>query len=199
MLSGDPVALEEVVAELGARGVFARKVKVDVASHCPQMDALRSDILEALGSIVSTAPRIPIVSTVTARRVCEGQLDASYWVRNLRDPVLFSPVIQTLLHEGRDTFLEVSPHPIVLPAIVQGASHAERSVVVVAAGRRGEPELATISEAVGALYVAGHSIDWERVGPKGQQSLCHRTRGSANAIGSSHRRRRQAVSSPRRV
>ena len=168
MLSGDPVALEEVVAELGARGVFARKVKVDVASHCPQMDALRSDILEALGSIVSTAPRIPIVSTVTARRVCEGQLDASYWVRNLRDPVLFSPVIQTLLHEGRDTFLEVSPHPIVLPAIVQGASHAERSVVVVAAGRRGEPESATISEAVGALYVAGHSIDWERVGPKGQ-------------------------------
>ena len=43
VISGDPAALEEVLADLEGRGVFCRRVKVDVASHSPQMNALRSE------------------------------------------------------------------------------------------------------------------------------------------------------------
>ncbi len=48
VLSGDPAALEEVLAALEKRGVFCRRVKVDVASHSPQMDPLREELLAAL-------------------------------------------------------------------------------------------------------------------------------------------------------
>ena len=59
MLSGDPQALDEVVARLGARGVFCRLVKVDVASHSPQVDELREDLLSALAGMETREGDIP--------------------------------------------------------------------------------------------------------------------------------------------
>ena len=47
VLSGDPAALDDVMARLTARGVFCKLVKVDVASHSPQVDPLRDDLLRA--------------------------------------------------------------------------------------------------------------------------------------------------------
>src|SRR5207245_640122 len=45
VLSGDPDALTTIVAGLEERGVFCRQVRVDVASHSPQMDQLRDELL----------------------------------------------------------------------------------------------------------------------------------------------------------
>ncbi len=42
VLSGDPAALDQVLAQLERNGVFARRVKVDVASHSPQMESRSS-------------------------------------------------------------------------------------------------------------------------------------------------------------
>ena len=40
VLSGEPKALANVLRELEAEGVFCRLIKVDVASHSPQMEPL---------------------------------------------------------------------------------------------------------------------------------------------------------------
>jgi acyl transferase domain-containing protein len=45
VLSGDRDALETVLAALEKRGVFCRRVKVDVASHSPQVDPLHHELL----------------------------------------------------------------------------------------------------------------------------------------------------------
>ena len=44
VLSGDPAVLADLAATLEKRGRFCRWVDVDVASHSPQMDALRDRI-----------------------------------------------------------------------------------------------------------------------------------------------------------
>ena len=44
VLSGDPDALDDVLADLKAREVFCRRVKVDVASHSPQVDPLLDEL-----------------------------------------------------------------------------------------------------------------------------------------------------------
>ena len=38
---GEPAAVEALLVELEAQGVFCRRVNVDVASHSPQVDGLR--------------------------------------------------------------------------------------------------------------------------------------------------------------
>jgi len=126
VLSGDPVALEEIAAALEEKEVFCRRVKVDVASHSPQMDCLREELLEVLDGVCGRAASVPFHSTVNARVTDGTELDAAYWVRNLREPVLFSTVVHQLADTQHDIFLEVSPHPILLPAIEQGLRSRER-------------------------------------------------------------------------
>ena len=46
--SGVPGPLAEVLAGLEAQGVFCRMIKVDVASHSPQMDPLREELVAGL-------------------------------------------------------------------------------------------------------------------------------------------------------
>jgi acyl transferase domain-containing protein len=94
VIAGDPAALDEVLGKLERDGVFCRRVKVDVASHSPQMDPLREDLLRALATISPKEASIPMRSTVTGERIRGNELSSTYWTDNLRKPVLFSKVIE---------------------------------------------------------------------------------------------------------
>jgi len=117
VLSGDPGALGEVVTTLEARGVFARWVKVDVASHSPQVDPLREDLLAQLATLAPRAGTVPLRSTVTGARVSGPELTATYWADNLRQPVRFVVVVGALIAVGYGTLVEMSRHPLLLTSV----------------------------------------------------------------------------------
>ncbi len=167
VLSGDPEALAEVVRRLEERSVFCRTVKVDFAAHSPQMDSLQGGLSEALQGLRPESAKVPIYSTVTGKPIDGCELGTAYWVRNLREPVLFSAAVQGLLEEGYDSFIEISPHPILLSAIQQGAHHSGCDVAVLASLRREEDDRAVMLGAVGALYARGHTVEWQRFYPAG--------------------------------
>jgi len=69
--------------------------------------------------------------------------------------------------EGHSAFVEVSPHPILLPAVQQELQHLGREGVVLPSLRREEPEQATLLESLGALHVLGCEVDWQECYPTG--------------------------------
>jgi myxalamid-type polyketide synthase MxaE and MxaD/epothilone polyketide synthase C/epothilone polyketide synthase D len=76
VLSGEPAALGAVLSRLEGQGIFCKRVKVDVASHSPQVDVLREDLLSALADLSPQAPALAMRSTVTGQLVGDGELDA---------------------------------------------------------------------------------------------------------------------------
>lgn len=168
VVSGDPAAIEQVLQILEERGVFCRPVRVDVASHSPQMDPLQPELIAALRDLHPTKATIPIYSTCRARILDGTECDAAYWAANLRRPVLFSQMTQELLASDYGVFIEMSPHPVLLPAIEQGFQHARRAGVAVASLRRKEPEQRTILGSLGRLYQLGYSPGWEQLNPAGE-------------------------------
>ena len=167
VLSGDSAALREVTDRLQAQDIFCRLVKVDVASHSPQMDSLRPDLLQALEGLQPGPATVPIYSTVTNALSDGLEFDSLYWVRNLRETVRFSPAIQHLLSEGHDIFLEISPHPILLSAIKQGMNHLGMEGTVLPSLGRDKPEPAVMQGSLGALYTQGFPLDWTTLYPSG--------------------------------
>ena len=167
VVSGEPAALAELLAKLQSRDIFCRQIKVDVASHSPQMDALHDDLLRELEALRPNSPVVPICSTVTGDFRNSVPFDAAYWWRNLREPVLFSAAIQKLLESGCETFLEISPHPITLSAIQQGLYHAGREGTLLASLRREDDEPTLMLSALGNLYATGHAVDWNAQHPHG--------------------------------
>ncbi|WP_316524162.1 polyketide synthase [Kitasatospora brasiliensis] len=164
VLSGGRPALEEIEARLKEAGTFCRWVKVDVASHSPQMDSLRDDLLDALAPVTPRAAAVPIWSTVTGRVSDGTDMTGEYWVDNLRKPVLFGMQIDRLIESGTRVFAEMSPHPILLPAVEQVAMDRTVQVAVVPSLRRNEGERESLLGSVGRLYTTGLPLDLALVG-----------------------------------
>ncbi|MGW0854215.1 type I polyketide synthase [Streptomyces sp. NPDC002690] len=166
VLSGDPSTLVELAEELRERNVFCRPVKVDVASHSPQVDILRDELLADLAGLTPRRSRVPILSTVTGMWSDGSDFDAGYWLRNLREPVLFWDALGTLIGEGHGVFMEMSPHPTLLSAVEQGFESAGREGLALPAMRRDEPESHGMLEILGALRTQGIPVPAEeRVRP----------------------------------
>ena len=164
VLSGDPAALDELLGELETRQVFCRKINVDVASHSPQMEPLRGELVAALDGLIPQSTIVPIYSTVAGGRLENDAFEAAYWGDNLCRPVRFAETIARMLADGHTIFIEMSPHPILLRAIDEcaqaDASEQGRVCTTIPSLLRKKNEPATILESLGRLYILGHPFDW---------------------------------------
>nr|ALD82524.1 polyketide synthase [Nannocystis sp. MB1016] len=167
VLSGEPEALAEVLAELAARQVFCRRVKVDVASHSPQVDPLRPDLLAALAELRPRRAELPLRSTVFGAPLAGPELDAEYWVANLREPVRFAETVQALLREGHALFVELGPHPVLTGAVEEIRQTLGITGAAVGSTRREQPERAALLESLATLWVHGLEPAWSGVFPAG--------------------------------
>jgi acyl transferase domain-containing protein/acyl carrier protein len=156
VLSGNPEALDEVLARLDALGIFNRRVKVDVASHCPQVDPLHADLLSALTGIQPMPGKLRMQSTVTGDALRGSEVGAEYWWENLRQPVRFSQVTRDLLHDGFEIYLELSPHPILITSIEENLRNAGDKGIAIPSMRRDTDERQTMLDALSAVYAHGY-------------------------------------------
>ena len=171
VLSGDPVTLAERVAVLQAQEVFCRMIKVDVASHSPQMDCLRVELLAVLDGIQPQVATIPVFSTVLGKTVVGTEFDADYWVQNLRRPVLFADAVQSLVESDHRVFVEISAHPILLPAVEDSLYHLSVEGTAVPSLRRDVDEQITMRTSLGTLYSLGKPVNWHALYPNRGQCV----------------------------
>lgn len=165
-LSGDADVLQEIAAELEAREVFQRFLRVEVAYHSPQMDPLREKLLNSLADIKPRAAKLPLYSTAYGKIIPSEEWTAEYWWTNVRQPVHFAAALQASLEDGYSAFLEVGPHPVLGNSIKECAATLERTLRCFTSLRRKEPEIAQILRTLGELYCAGCNPDWKAIIPE---------------------------------
>lgn len=163
IFSGDTEILQTIMDDLDRKNLFCRWVKVDVASHSPQIELLRSKMTEMLSGIKSQTPKISIYSTVTGEKANHLSFDANYWVNNLRNTVLFSDAIESLQENEHLTLLEIGPHPLLLGSIQQCLYPNKRQFRLLPAMRREEPEREVLLRSLGVLYLDGFKVLWDRL------------------------------------
>ncbi len=162
VVSGESSAIDALIAELSADGIFARRVAVDYASHCWQVEAIETELLAALGEIRPRAGTISMFSTVEGELVDGMKLDARYWYRNLRQTVRFADAVHVALDRGQRSFVEVSPHPVLTVGLSALLEAKGVRGTVVPTLRREEGTLARVLIGLGSLIVRGLRFDWPR-------------------------------------
>ncbi|WP_399142309.1 type I polyketide synthase [Streptomyces sp. NBUA17] len=170
VVSGDLGPLDELERELSRRGKPGRRVRgTDIAFHSAHVEPLRKELESALAAVTPRAAILPFHSTVTGRRQDTSALDAAYWYRNLREPVRFAEVVGDLVGQGLTHFVEVSPHPVLLPAVQDVVDAAGVPGAVIPSLRRddGGPQrfLTSLAEA----HVHGVPVDWTPAVPGGRR------------------------------
>ncbi|HEX4962422.1 MAG TPA: SDR family NAD(P)-dependent oxidoreductase [Thermoanaerobaculia bacterium] len=175
VLSGEGAALDEVTAALQGRGVFCRPLRVDYAFHSPQVEPYLEGIEEWLAGENGVRPKpaaIPLVSTLTGKSATGRDWDAAYWRAQVRQPVAFAAAVATWLERGMSTFLEIGPHPVLTADLAECLRRgSERGGTVLASLRRGEGERASLLSTLGALYVQGQPVAWDRLAAEGARCV----------------------------
>ncbi|HTF52789.1 MAG TPA: SDR family NAD(P)-dependent oxidoreductase [Pseudonocardia sp.] len=174
VVSGDPESLERLAAECERDGVRARVLPVDYASHGPQVDAIRDEVLAALAGIIARPGRVPMVSAMTGEFLSGPEAGADYWYDSLRAPVRFSAAVEALCRAGYRVFVESSPHPVLVAAITDTLERADdgmsgRAPVVAGTLRRDDGGPDRVLRSLAEAHVHGVGVDWAAVLPTGQR------------------------------
>ncbi|MET9803410.1 SDR family NAD(P)-dependent oxidoreductase [Streptomyces sp. NPDC006368] len=152
--------------DLDMRAVFFRMLELDYAFHSRAMDPVQDDLLASLDGLRPAATGIPFVSTVTGT-TCPGEdLEARYWWRNVREPVLFGPALHTLLDDGYDTFVDIGPHPVLRPYLRKATKDLERPVLAMGTCARAVPGPAAVDTAAAQMLAAGARVHWDAFFPR---------------------------------
>ncbi|MEV6695500.1 SDR family NAD(P)-dependent oxidoreductase [Micromonospora sp. NPDC051196] len=119
IVSGDVSAAEALLEHCAGNNIHARRIPVTYASHSPHVEAIREHLQEALTGISPRSGDIPLISTLTGAVIDTAEMDCTYWYENLRQPVQFHTATSVALAAGHNTFIEISAHPVLQPAITQ--------------------------------------------------------------------------------
>jgi acyl transferase domain-containing protein/NADPH:quinone reductase-like Zn-dependent oxidoreductase len=161
VVSGAAEALQEAVDHWERTGVWVKRIPVDYASHTDHVDAVRDRLLAELAGITPVESDVAFYSGLFGGLVRGGELDAGYWFRNVREPVLFADAVEAASADGHRTFVEVGPHSVLVPALQEVLDG--RDALVVGSLRRGKDGLLQLLTSLAELHVRGHAVDWAAV------------------------------------
>ncbi|MDG9720931.1 type I polyketide synthase [Streptomyces sp. DH24] len=171
VVSGDRAALDELGAHCAEQGLRSKHVQSDIAGHGPQTEAVKNELLAALGEVRPGPGRVPFFSTVTGERLDTTELTAGYWYRNLRHTVRMEQATRSLLDAGHRVFVESSPHPVLTGAIGETSEAAGvEDAVAVGTIRRSAGGTRTFLAAAATAWTAGVPVDWRPCFPPAVRS-----------------------------
>ena len=161
-VAGDNEALNAFEAALTDRGLKFKRLDLPYPFHSPQMDAVVPGFREDLGDLFASEPELPMYSTVAGTKIAQAP-DASYWGRNIREPVLFREAVEAAAADGYRIFLEIGPHPVLAnhvqhtlqPKRIDG--HASGLIT------RDSCSLADFRKAARKLILGGVAYHWPKV------------------------------------
>ncbi|WP_327682127.1 SDR family NAD(P)-dependent oxidoreductase [Kitasatospora sp. NBC_00458] len=161
VVSGEADAVAEVSAVLATEGCKTRELNVSHAFHSPLMDPMLEEFGRVLEGVEYGTPRIPVVSNVTGELASDVLCEPAYWVRHVREAVLFHEGVRSLHAAGARAFVEVGPDGV-LTAMAADTLDGE-DVACVAVQRRDRPEPLALLQGVAEAFVNGVAVDWSRL------------------------------------
>jgi acyl transferase domain-containing protein/surfactin synthase thioesterase subunit/acyl carrier protein len=162
VVSGERDTLKILSTELDHQNISYKELHISNGFHSPRTEPILDDFENVAGSIKYNAPRLLLVSNLTGELMSVAP-DKTYWRRHLREAVRFGNGMLALDEVGCRTFLEIGPHPALLPMAQVCLGARGRSAAWVATLNRQKSDVESVTEMLVALYLAGHHVNWTAV------------------------------------
>lgn len=148
-LAGSLEALLRIQDRVRPKGVFFRLLDLDYAFHSREMESIQAELVSRLSDLAPAASdKTHFVSTVNGEVLPGADLDASYWWRNVREPVRFADAIGRLAALGCRVFVEIGPHAILQRYIGECLASAHTQARVMPALVRNNDGLQRLHETI---------------------------------------------------
>eukprot|EP00026_Physarum_polycephalum_P000035 Phypoly_transcript_00035.p1 GENE.Phypoly_transcript_00035~~Phypoly_transcript_00035.p1 ORF type:complete len:2948 (+),score=330.54 Phypoly_transcript_00035:176-8845(+) len=168
VVSGPESTLEKLQAHLKeTRDAICQFVRGNIPFHSSKMESIKEDMLKSLSFLdnVSSAPRIPVISTVKA--IVEGSFDKYYWWLNSRNAVQFERAV-SYIHKHFDPtmFIEMSPHITMRSNFhVYAQFRGTKLAAYVPTLVRNEDDSKMWATTLGSIFEKGYDLQWRSLYP----------------------------------
>ncbi|BAZ45335.1 beta-ketoacyl synthase [Chondrocystis sp. NIES-4102] len=162
VISGEKVAIAEVVSKFEMQGIKTKQLTVSHAFHSPLMQPILAEFRQMAESISYHLPQIDLISNVTGKAATAEIATAQYWVNHVTAPVCFAEGIKTLAQDC-NIFLEIGSKPVLLgmgKACVD-LDNLEAEIAWLPSLRPRKDDWEQITETLGYLYTQGVAINWQ--------------------------------------
>ena len=179
-VTGTPQYVDALTNLMDQKGIFARRLQVDVAYHSRQMEEISYEYIESIQHLSFGNPlkcsnsgrTAPVIfSSVTGNRVSPDCFScAAYWATNLVSKVKFSDALQRMAlfllgqkaeRSGANLLVEVGPHAALqrpvkdtVSAIAKSTEFDYDSLL-----KRETSDLESCIEFIGRLRCSGYPVD----------------------------------------
>ena len=162
VIAGKNKTLALIADKLAQINISSTLLEVSHAFHSPLMKPMLADFKQVAAEITYSAPKIPLVSNVTARLAETEITSPDYWVNHIIQSVRFADSFQFLLQQGVDIFLEIGAKPI-LASLGKTilATEIDSDPILLPSLSDKQDDWQVILNSVAQLYHQGIKIDWQ--------------------------------------
>ena len=169
-ISGDIDAIRLIQDLADKRSIWNRTLQVDVAYHSHHMDLVSRSYEDLLGELhPNLCVPVEFFSSLRGCKVDPRTLTTSYWVDNLKSPVLFSSAASELCEmttvecrRGVDILVEIGPHSALqgpIRQILQSLGGKSDKVRSLPSLKRNEHSPTSILHLASLLWMNGCQLD----------------------------------------
>ena len=172
-ISGDTSAIDELQVIMEGRGMFNRKLQVDVAYHSEHMSRVAMSYRASLSAIESPKPsEVKFFSSLYGNLADHTKIQPEYWVENLTQAVRFTEALSAMVEAteqhktGVNMLIEIGPHSALGGPVKQilkacGSNATKISYTSVLVRKRDAVE--TALDLASTLFVKGASLSMSAV------------------------------------
>ncbi|WP_320069897.1 acyltransferase domain-containing protein, partial [Micromonospora sp. RTGN7] len=159
VVSGPPQPVADLVQACQAEDVRARLIPVDYASHSESVQDVAERLRSDLADVTPRAGTVRLVSTLTGEWVEPESMTADYWYENLRRTVRFDAAVRVAVAAGHTTFVEISPHPVLMMPVTAILDDAGVTGHTLGSLRRGDDDPTRLLTNLATAHTIGLPVD----------------------------------------
>lgn len=167
VVSGTKQAIQDFNNKMKQQKIFCVPVNFFHGARSHLMEPVLDEFLQVLQGISFHEPRYPMISGITGKLLDNNEvIKPSYWVRQLRETVMFAKGINWLLNEQDSIFIELGPGrdlTVLVNSLINNIGNKNRRAFAVDLVRIQGKEVSDvffILNRLGKLWQKGVKIDW---------------------------------------
>lgn len=164
VLSGLKSELESIKPLLEKHGIESKELNVSHAFHSELMDPILDEYRDIVKSIELKHPHLPFYTNLTGKREPQLPGTADYWVRHIRETVLFQDAVTSAMTDGFSNIIEAGPKSTLINLvrnIISAFGNSDNNMNWDALLSSNRNDYLQFISALGSYWCRGGSIQWE--------------------------------------
>jgi acyl transferase domain-containing protein/NADPH:quinone reductase-like Zn-dependent oxidoreductase/acyl carrier protein len=158
-VSGPFSALERLSHASRAHKTRTRRLELAYPFHSELMTPVEAPLCNDLAALEPRPSRVTFISTVEAAVLAGPELDATYWWRNVREPVLFQESVALAAQTGARVFVKIGPSGTLVADIKEAAESVGAAVAAFSVHQQKPTAEDPFRRAVAEAVARGAGID----------------------------------------